>query len=66
MVYCWNRLCYGISDNGKLYLRIENCVLLVGFIIIDEIVNVVFWLGVMIGMGEKVKDICDYIFWEDV
>lgn len=66
IVYCWNCFCYGISDNGKLYLCIENWVFFAGFIIVDEIVNVVFWIGVMIGMVECYDDICDMIVWEDV
>ncbi len=65
-VYRWNRPCYGISDNGKPHLRIENRVLPAGPTTTDEIANAAFWLGAMIGMGEKVKDIRDHISWEDV
>lgn len=56
-VYRWNRPCYGISDNGKPHLRIENRVLASGPTTIDEIANACFWLGVMIGMANEVEDV---------
>jgi len=65
-VYRWNRPCYGISDNGKPHLRIENRVLPAGPTTIDEMANAAFWLGAMVGMGDKLKDIRDHISWEDV
>lgn len=65
-VYRWNRPCYGISDNGKPHLRIENRVLPAGPTTVDEMANAAFWLGAMVGMGDKVKDIRDHISWEDV
>ncbi|MBX2877166.1 MAG: CBS domain-containing protein [Saprospiraceae bacterium] len=65
-VYRWNRPCYGISDNGKPHLRIENRVLPAGPTTTDEIANAAFWLGAMVGMGDKIKDIRDHISWEDV
>lgn len=56
-VYRWNRPCYGISDNGKPHLRIENRVLPSGPTVIDEVANACFWLGCMIGISESVGDI---------
>ena len=65
-VYRWNRPCYGISDNGKPHLRIENRVLPAGPTIVDEMANAAFWIGAMTGMAERYDDIRDMIAWEDV
>jgi len=65
-VYRWNRPCYGISDNGKPHLRIENRVLPSGPTVLDEVSNAAFWLGAMIGMAEEVNDIRDHLSFEDV
>lgn len=65
-VYRWNRPCYGISDNGKPHLRIENRVLPSGPTVFDEMANAAFWLGAMTGMGNNIKDIRDHISWADV
>jgi CBS domain-containing protein/gamma-glutamylcysteine synthetase len=65
-VYRWNRPCYGISDNGKPHLRIENRVLPSGPTVVDEIANALFWLGCMTGMGDELEDIRDHISFEDV
>lgn len=65
-VYRWNRPCYGISDNGKPHLRIENRVLAAGPTVIDEVANAVFWIGLMKGMAAKYDDIRDHIGFEDV
>ena len=64
-VYRWNRPCYGISPNGKPHLRIENRVLASGPTIVDEMANTAFWLGLMVGMSDKYKDIRDHISWDD-
>ncbi|MEZ4909552.1 MAG: CBS domain-containing protein [Saprospiraceae bacterium] len=56
-VYRWNRPCYGISDNGKPHLRIENRILPSGPTVIDEVANSCFWLGAMIGLSMEVDDI---------
>ncbi len=56
-VYRWNRPCYGVSDNGKPHLRIENRVLPAGPTILDEISNAAFWLGAMTGYGNVHDDI---------
>jgi CBS domain-containing protein/gamma-glutamylcysteine synthetase len=56
-VYRWNRPCYGISENGKPHLRIENRILPSGPTVLDEVANACFWLGCMIGMADEVGDI---------
>ena len=56
-VYRWNRPCYGISDNGKPHLRIENRILPSGPTVLDEVANSCFWLGCMVGMAIEVDDI---------
>ncbi len=65
-VYRWNRPCYGISENGKPHLRIENRVIPSGPTVIDEMANSAFWIGAMMGMGEKYGDITQHISFEDV
>ena len=65
-VYRWNRPCYGISSNGKPHLRIENRVIPSGPTTIDEIANTAFWIGMMMGMGDKYDDITKHISFEDV
>ncbi len=47
-IYRWNRACYGISENGKPHLRIENRVLPAGPSTADEVANAAFWLGLML------------------
>jgi predicted transcriptional regulator/gamma-glutamylcysteine synthetase len=65
-VYRWNRPCYGISENGKPHLRIENRVLPAGPTVIDEMANTAFWLGLMKGMEKEYGDIRKYLGFEDV
>ncbi len=64
-VYRWNRPCYGISDNGKPHLRIENRVLPSGPTVIDEMANAAFWLGTMVGMADECDDVRKKMSWED-
>ncbi len=64
-VYRWNRPCYGVSDNGKPHLRIENRVFGAGPTIKDELANAVFWIGLMLGMAEKYDDITKELSFED-
>ena len=64
-VYRWNRPCYGISDNGKPHLRIENRVIPSGPTVIDEVSNACFWLGLMVGMGNRVEDISEKMQFDD-
>jgi len=65
-VYRWNRPCYGISDNGKPHLRIENRVLPSGPTVLDEVANAAFWLGCMVQMHDDVGDVRNKIGFEDV
>lgn len=56
-VYRWNRPCFGISDNGKPHLRIENRVFAAGPTVMDEMANTAFWLGLMAEMPHIYPDI---------
>ncbi len=65
-VYRWNRPCYGISENGKPHLRIENRVLPAGPTVMDEIANTCFWIGAMEGMFAEYEDIRKKLKFVDV
>lgn len=65
-VYRWNRPCYGISDNGKPHLRIENRVIPSGPTTLDEVANAAFWLGAMKGIEDQYKDVRTVMQYEDV
>lgn len=56
-VYRWNRACYGISDTGKLHLRIENRVIPSGPRVADEIANDAFFFGMMAKLSRSIDDI---------
>ncbi|TVQ50231.1 MAG: CBS domain-containing protein [Saprospirales bacterium] len=60
-VYRWNRPCYGISENGKPHLRIENRVFAAGPTVADEIANSALWLGAMIDYAHTYDDITKFI-----
>ena len=64
-VYRWNRPCYGVSDNGKPHLRIENRVLASGPTNLDEVANAAFWIGCMEGIASEVDDIRDLMQFAD-
>lgn len=64
-VYRWNRPCYGISDNGKPHLRIENRVIASGPTVVDEVASACFWLGLMEGMALHTDDITQRISFAD-
>ncbi len=64
-VYRWNRPCYGISENGKPHLRIENRVLPAGPTITDEVANAAFWLGLMVGFSSKYEDITQHLLFAE-
>lgn len=51
-VYKWNRLCYGVTD-GTPHLRLENRYLPSGPSTMDEIANLMLWVGVMRGRPRK-------------
>ena len=55
-VYPWNRVCYGQVD-GKPNLRIENRYIPSGPTTTDEIANMMFWVGVMLGKPKKYDNI---------
>ncbi len=55
-VYPWNRVCYGKID-GKPNLRIENRYIPSGPTLTDEIANMAFWVGVMLGKPKKYNNI---------
>jgi CBS domain-containing protein len=55
-VYPWNRVCYGVID-GTPNLRIENRYLPSGPTTIDEIANMMFWVGVIMGKPKKYNNI---------
>ncbi len=65
-VYRWNRPCYGISDNGKPHLRIENRVLPAGPTVVDSTANAAFWLGLMKGFDKNYEDVRTIIGFEDI
>jgi len=55
-VYKWNRVCYGVGG-GKPHLRIECRYIPSGPTLKDEIANMVFWVGLMLGQTEEYKHI---------
>ena len=65
-VYMWNRICYGISDTGKPYLRIENRFIPSGPTTIDEMANAALWLGLMAGLPKKMESIHQLMDFEEV
>lgn len=65
-VYRWNRPCYGISENGQPHLRIECRVIPSGPTVADEMANACFWLGIVEGMADEVKDIRKMMSFDDV
>jgi len=65
-VYRWNRACYGISDNGKPHLRIENRVIPSGPTIRDEIANAAFFFGMMSRLSHHLHDVRDHFAFSDI
>ena len=64
-VYRWNRVCYGVGE-GKPHLRIENRYIPSGPTTVDEIANMVFWVGVMLGKPKKLGNIHKKMDFRDV
>ncbi|MCF6295400.1 MAG: CBS domain-containing protein [Flavobacteriaceae bacterium] len=64
-VYRWNRPCYGIVE-GKPHIRIENRYIPSGPSVIDEIANLMLWVGVMIGKPKQYKNIEKKMDFKDV
>jgi CBS domain-containing protein len=63
-VYRWNRPCYGVGD-GKPHLRIENRYLPSGPTIKDEIANMMFWIGLMVGRPKEYDNIHEKMDFKD-
>ena len=63
-VYRWNRPCYGIS-NGKPHLRIECRALPSGPSTLDEMANLVLWIGTVLGVAERVPDLTERMDFDD-
>jgi CBS domain-containing protein len=64
-VWRWNRPCYGISENGRPHLRIENRALPAGPTIIDEVANAAFFIGLMIACPEEYGEIDKVMSFDD-
>ena len=52
-VYRWNRACYGVGDDGRAHLRIENRVLPSGPTVRDEVASAAFWYGLVSAMADE-------------
>ncbi|WP_347923252.1 CBS domain-containing protein [Pontimicrobium sp. SW4] len=63
-VYRWNRPCYGVGG-GKPHLRIENRYIPSGPTMLDEIANMVFWVGVMMGKPKMYDNIHEKMDFKD-
>ncbi len=55
-VYRWNRPCYGVTD-GAPHIRIENRYLPSGPTVVDEVANMAFWAGAVLGGAEHFGDV---------
>jgi len=64
-VYRWNRVCYGVGNNQP-HLRIENRYIPSGPTTIDEVANMVFWIGLMIGKPKQYNNIHEKWDFKDV
>ncbi len=64
-VYKWNRVCYGVTD-GKPHIRIENRYMPSGPTTMDEIANMMFWVGLMRARPKQYTDIRNKIDFKDV
>ena len=63
-VYRWNRACYGVG-NGKPHLRIENRYIAAGPTATDQIANMMFWVGVMLGRSKQYEKIHKVMAFKD-
>ena len=64
-VYRWNRVCYGVGG-GKPHLRIENRYIPSGPTMKDEIANMMFWVGVMMGRPKEYDNVHEVMDFKDV
>jgi len=65
-VYRWNRVCYGLSEDGKAHLRIENRALPSGPTVCDEVANAALWYGLVSGLLGEYGEISRRMSFEDV
>ncbi len=63
-IYRWNRPCYG-TGRGKAHIRIENRYIPSGPTVLDEMANLAFWVGLMVGRPAKYDDLADKMSFED-
>lgn len=63
-VYRWNRPCWGVR-NGVAHLRIECRVLPSGPTVVDEVANMAFWIGLVLGGSEAYGDIRSHMDFAD-
>jgi len=63
-IYRWNRACYGVG-NGIAHLRIENRYIPSGPTVIDEIANLAFWVGLMVGRPSEFDQIQEKMDFKD-
>lgn len=63
-VYRWNRPCYG-SDGNKAHLRIENRYIPAGPTTLDEMANLAFWAGLMMGRPKEFDDLPNSMDFKD-
>lgn len=63
-VYRWNRVCYGVGG-GKPHLRIENRYIASGPTVKDEIANIMFWVGLMVGRHKSYDNIHETMDFKD-
>ncbi|MEM5565686.1 CBS domain-containing protein [Psychroserpens sp. AS72] len=63
-VYRWNRVCYGVGG-GKPHLRIENRYIPSGPTMKDEIANMMFWVGVLVGRSKSEDNIHETMDFKD-
>ena len=64
-VYKWNRVCYGVGE-GKPHLRIECRYIPSGPTLKDEMANMVFWVGLMLGQPDAYRNMPDNMDFKDV
>jgi len=64
-VYRWNRPCYGITQ-GKAHLRIECRALPAGPTVLDQVSNLAFWVGAVLGVVSRYGDVSTLLEFDDV
>ena len=64
-VYKWNRVCYGVGG-GKPHLRIECRYIPSGPTLLDEIANMVFWVGLMVGQPKHYERVNEKMDFKDI